>query len=121
MRFITFQSPTRVGAGLVEGKHVLDLGLAYWRCFKRPFKFVDVGDFLAQGAYERLADLDRRKCYSDPKVVLPREGLILKAPVMRPLHRGGGAHMVCSLARRHRFEASKRVTSETPMRSSSSN
>lgn len=84
MRFITFQSPTRVGAGLVEGKHVLDLGLAYWRCFKRPFKFADVGDFLAQGAYERLPDLDRRKCYSDPKVVLPREGLILKAPIMRP-------------------------------------
>ncbi|MBI5367598.1 MAG: fumarylacetoacetate hydrolase family protein [Planctomycetes bacterium] len=84
MRFITFQSSTRVGAGLVQGKHVLDLGLAYFRSFKRPFRFEDVGDFLQQGAYGRLCDLDLGKCFSDPKVVLPREGLILKAPILRP-------------------------------------
>ncbi|MBI3268863.1 MAG: fumarylacetoacetate hydrolase family protein [Planctomycetes bacterium] len=84
MRFITFQSPTRVGAGLIDGKHVLDLGLAYFRVFKRPFRFADVGDFLAQGALAQLPRLDRAKCFSDPKVILPRDGLILKAPIVRP-------------------------------------
>lgn len=84
MRFVTFQVANRTGAGLVHGKEIVDLGLAFFQAFKRPFKFVDLGDFLAQDGLERLPKLDIAKLKHDPKVFIPLNAATLRAPIRRP-------------------------------------
>jgi 2-keto-4-pentenoate hydratase/2-oxohepta-3-ene-1,7-dioic acid hydratase in catechol pathway len=84
MRFCTFQHGHRVGAGLYTHRFVYDLGQAYFRSFKRPAKFRDLGDFIAQGAMERVGDLDLSALQKDPTVAIPAEDARLRAPLPRP-------------------------------------
>lgn len=84
MRFVTFQFANRVGAGLLRGREIIDLGLAYFQAFRRPFKFIDIGAFLAQDGLERLDKLDLTTLKHDPKMFLPLEAVTLLAPILRP-------------------------------------
>ncbi len=84
MRFVTFQYANRTSAGLVRGPDVVDLSLAYFQAFKRPYKFADLGEFLAAGALDRLAKIDFGKLKSEKKVFVPVEAATFLAPIARP-------------------------------------
>jgi len=84
VRYCTFQHGNRTSAGLVHGEAILDLGQAFFRQFKRPFKFRDLGDFLAAGGPSRVAELDLSALHRDRTVALPARELRLRAPLLRP-------------------------------------
>ncbi len=84
MKFCSFQAGPRVGVGLVKGKDVIDLGIAYFKNFKRPWKFADLGDFLAQGALARFDELSWVKIGEDPKMRVGVDFVTFRAPIVRP-------------------------------------
>ncbi len=84
MKFCTFQCAGRTGAGLIRGKEIVDLGLAFFQAFKRPYKFADLGDFLLQGGPERLAKLDIDSLKRDPRIFVPIAAATFRAPITRP-------------------------------------
>lgn len=84
MRFCSFQAGPRVGAGIVKGKEVIDLGIAYFKSFKRPWKFNDMGDLLRQRALARFAELKWDRIGDDPKLRVGVEFLTWRAPIVRP-------------------------------------
>ncbi|MEK7867090.1 MAG: fumarylacetoacetate hydrolase family protein, partial [Planctomycetota bacterium] len=84
MKFCSFQAGPRVGAGILKGKDVIDLGIAYFKNFKRPWKFSDLGDFLAQGALARFEELKWDKIGDDPKMRVDVDFVTFRAPIVRP-------------------------------------
>jgi 2,4-diketo-3-deoxy-L-fuconate hydrolase len=84
MRFGTFQHGTRVGACVVHEKFVIDLGQAFFRQFKRPAKFRDMGEFLESGAVDRIKDLDLGRLTRERTVAIPLHEVRLRAPIRRP-------------------------------------
>jgi 2-keto-4-pentenoate hydratase/2-oxohepta-3-ene-1,7-dioic acid hydratase in catechol pathway len=84
LRFCTFQHGNRVGAGLLQGKFVLDLGRAFFVSFKRPFRFGDLREFLEADGPERLKDVDLAALALDRSVALPQHEVRFKAPIRRP-------------------------------------
>jgi 2-keto-4-pentenoate hydratase/2-oxohepta-3-ene-1,7-dioic acid hydratase in catechol pathway len=84
MKYGTFQHGSRVGACLIHGRFALDLGQAFFRSFKRPAKFTDLGDFIAQEADEKVAKLDLDALCKDRTVGIPLDDMRLKAPLRRP-------------------------------------
>lgn len=84
MRFCTFQSGSRVGAGFLKGKDVVDLGIAFFKYFKRPWKFADLGDFLAQGGLAKLGELKWDRIPDDPKMRISVDFVTFLAPIVRP-------------------------------------
>ncbi len=84
MRYCTFQHGNRTAAGLIHGQAVLDLGQAFFRQFKRPFKFRDLGEFLAADGPARMPELDLEALHQDRTVALPSPEAKLKAPILRP-------------------------------------
>ena len=84
MRYCTFQHGNRTAAGLFHGQAILDLGQAFFKQFKRPFKFRDLGEFLAADGPARVSDLDLDALHLDKTVALPSPGAKLKAPLLRP-------------------------------------
>ena len=89
MKFGTYQLGTRVGAFVLYGHRVLDLGQAFFRSFKRPAKFRDLGDFLAQGALGKVAELDLPEMHEDRTVAVPLpEGFIRARADLREAAQG---------------------------------
>ena len=84
MKYGTFQLGNRVGAFLLYEKFVIDLGQAFFRQFKRPAKFIDLGEFLESGAIERVKDLELKKLTRERTVAIPLHEVKLKAPLRRP-------------------------------------
>jgi acylpyruvate hydrolase len=84
MRYCTFQHGNRTSAGLVNGAFVYDLGHAFFRAFKRPFKFRDLLAFLEAEGPARVRDLDLPALHHDREVCLPLREVRLKAPLLRP-------------------------------------
>ena len=84
MKYGTFQLGNRVGACLIHGNFVVDLGQAFFRQFKRPAKFQDLGEFLDQGAVEKVADLELDKLTRERTVGIPIHEVKLRAPLRRP-------------------------------------
>ena len=84
MKYGTFQLGNRVGACLIHGKFAIDLGQAFFRQFKRPAKFQDLGEFLEAGAVEKVADLELTKLVRERTVGIPLHEVKLKAPLRRP-------------------------------------
>ncbi len=84
MRYCTFQLGRKTCAGIVLGDHVFNLAQACFRTFRRPFVFRDLGEFLAQGAQERIGEIDFPSLKSDRTVATPLRSVILRAPVLRP-------------------------------------
>jgi 2-keto-4-pentenoate hydratase/2-oxohepta-3-ene-1,7-dioic acid hydratase in catechol pathway len=84
MKYGTFQLGNRVGACLIYEKFAIDLGQAFFRQFKRPAKFRDLGEFLEAGAIERVKDLELAKLTRERTVAIPLHEVRLRAPVRRP-------------------------------------
>ena len=84
MRYCTFQYGPRVGAGLLYGRLVIDLGQAFQRAFKRPAKFRDLGEFLAEGGLAKVKGLDLASIREDRVVAIPQHEVKLRAPLARP-------------------------------------
>ncbi len=84
MRYCTFQHGKRIGAGLLHGSTVFDLGQAFFKAFKRPAKFADLLDFLQQDGPARVRDLDLSSLKTDRTVCLPKEDVRFRAPLLRP-------------------------------------
>jgi len=84
MKYGTFQLGNRVGACLIHGKFAIDLGQAFFRQFKRPAKFQDLGKFLEEGGIEKVGDLELDKLVRERTVGIPLHEVKLKAPLRRP-------------------------------------
>ena len=84
MKYGTFQLGHRVGACLIHGRHAIDLGQAYFRQFKRPAKFPDLGEFLQSGAVGRVGELNLERLARERTVAIPLDEVRLRAPVRRP-------------------------------------
>jgi 2-keto-4-pentenoate hydratase/2-oxohepta-3-ene-1,7-dioic acid hydratase in catechol pathway len=84
MKYGTFQLGNRVGACLIYEKFAIDLGQAFFRQFKRPAKFRDLGEFLEAGAIERVKDLELAKLTRERTVAIPLHEVRLRAPIRRP-------------------------------------
>jgi 2-keto-4-pentenoate hydratase/2-oxohepta-3-ene-1,7-dioic acid hydratase in catechol pathway len=84
MKYGTFQLGNRVGACLIYEKFAIDLGQAFFRQFKRPAKFRDLGEFLEAGALERVKDLELPKLTRERTVAIPLHEVRLRAPIRRP-------------------------------------
>src|SRR4029453_4009491 len=84
MKYGTFQLGNRIGACLIHGKYAVDLGQAFFRQFKRPAKFQGLGEFLEQGAIEKIGALELDKLVRERTVGIPLHEVKLRAPVRRP-------------------------------------
>ena len=84
MRYGTFQLGNRVGACLIYGKFAIDLGQAFFRQFKRPAKFQDLGQFLETGGVEKIGELELDRLIRERTVGIPIHEVKLKAPLRRP-------------------------------------
>jgi len=84
MKYGTFQLGNRVGACLIHGKFAVDLGQAFFRQFKRPAKFQDLGEFLQEGGVEKVGDLELDKLVRERTVGIPLHEVKLRAPLRRP-------------------------------------
>ena len=85
MKYCTFQHGHRVGAGLLFGRLVIDLGQAFQRQFKRPARFRDLTELLAtDGAVDKLRDLDLPALREDRVVAIPQHEVKYRAPLARP-------------------------------------
>ena len=84
MKYGTFQLGNRVGACLIHGKFAIDLGQAFFRQFKRPAKFQDLGEFLEAGGVDKVGELELEKLMRERTVGIPIHEVKLKAPIRRP-------------------------------------
>ena len=84
MKYGTFQLGNRIGACLVHEKFVVDLGQAFFKQYKRPAKFVDLGDFLAQDGLEKVPGLELEKLCRERTVGIPYHEVRMRAPLRRP-------------------------------------
>jgi 2-keto-4-pentenoate hydratase/2-oxohepta-3-ene-1,7-dioic acid hydratase in catechol pathway len=69
---------------LIRNTSVYDLGVSFFKSFKRPFKFRDLLDFLEAGGPAKLKDLDLSALSRDREACLPLREARLKAPLLRP-------------------------------------
>lgn len=74
----------RTAPALVHGEFLYDLSQAFFRTFKRPFAFRDLGDFLEAEGPSRMEELDLARLKSDPTVAMPAKRAVLRAPLLRP-------------------------------------
>ncbi len=84
MRYVTFQHGNRTSAGLLHGPSVVDLGQAFFRTFKRPYKFIDLLEFLQADGPEKAKELDLAALREDRTVFIPQREARLRAPLLRP-------------------------------------
>jgi 2-keto-4-pentenoate hydratase/2-oxohepta-3-ene-1,7-dioic acid hydratase in catechol pathway len=84
MKYGTFQLGNRVGACLIHEKFVVDLGQAFFRQFKRPAKFRDLGEFLEEGGLEKVPELELEKLVRERTVGIPYHEVKMRAPLRRP-------------------------------------
>lgn len=64
--------------------YVLDLGIAFFKQFRRPYKFEDLGEFLISGGMEKFRKLDFAMLREQKDCQYSLKGVKLEAPVMRP-------------------------------------
>lgn len=86
MRFLTFRVGDHVGAGLIypESQKVLDLSAAFFKQFRRPYKFHDLLDFLKADGMDKVRDLSLQKLKNERDCVYPLEDCEVLAPIPRP-------------------------------------
>ncbi len=84
MRYVTFQIGHKTSAGVVIGQFVYDLAQAFFRVFKRPYKFPDLLPFLQAGLHEKIHDVDLGRLKEDRLVAYPLKEVRLRAPLLRP-------------------------------------
>jgi 2-keto-4-pentenoate hydratase/2-oxohepta-3-ene-1,7-dioic acid hydratase in catechol pathway len=84
VRYCTFQHGNKTGAGLIRDGSVFDLGITFFKSFKRPYKFRDLLDFLEADGPEKLKKVNLKRLSLDREACLPLREARLRAPVLRP-------------------------------------
>ena len=84
MKFGTYQLGHKTSACAILGTHVYDLAQAFFKHYRRPYKFVDLLAFLQADGPEKLADVELGRMKEDRTVALPLREVRLRAPILRP-------------------------------------
>ena len=84
MRYCTFQHGNKTAAGLIREGSVFDLGLSFFKSFKRPFKFRDILEYLEADGPAKQPKLDLKALSHDREACFPLSEIKLKAPILRP-------------------------------------
>ncbi len=84
MRFVTYRHGHKTSAGVVRGQNVYDLAQAYFKQFRRPYKFPTLLEFLQSGLVEKVGDVDFNTMHSDRLVCIPLKEIRFAAPIPRP-------------------------------------
>jgi len=84
MKFGTYQLGNKTSACAILGAYAYDLAQAFFRHYRRPFKFVDLLAFLQADGPEKLADVELGRMKEDRTVCLPLNEVRLRAPLLRP-------------------------------------
>jgi len=85
MKLLTFRFGDRTYAGLVyHVNHAVVLEKLFFKQFKRPFQFHDVGELITEGGVKRLKELDLAPVKGDPTLTRPLRDVEIVAPILRP-------------------------------------
>ncbi len=84
MRFVTYQHGHKTSAGIVRGEFVYDLAQAYFRQFRRPFKWPDLRAYLESGSFEKINEVEFNSMRGDRLVCIPLREIRYRAPIPRP-------------------------------------
>ncbi len=84
MRYCTFQHGHKTCAGVIRGPVVYDLGQAFFRTFRRPFRFADLLEFLQAGGPGRVSEVNFGALREDRTAAIPLRDVRLRAPILRP-------------------------------------
>jgi 2-keto-4-pentenoate hydratase/2-oxohepta-3-ene-1,7-dioic acid hydratase in catechol pathway len=84
MRYVTFQIGHKTTAGVVIGHFAYDLAQAFFRVFKRPFKWPDLLAYLQADGPAKISEVDFGRLKEDRLVCYPLKEVRLKAPILRP-------------------------------------
>jgi 2-keto-4-pentenoate hydratase/2-oxohepta-3-ene-1,7-dioic acid hydratase in catechol pathway len=84
MRFGTYQLGHKTSACAIMGTHIYDLAQAFFRHYRRPYKFADLLAFLQADGLEKLADIELGRMKEDRTVAMPLKEVRLRAPLLRP-------------------------------------
>jgi 2,4-didehydro-3-deoxy-L-rhamnonate hydrolase len=84
VRFVTYIHGNKRSAGLIRGQFVYDLAQAYFRQFRRPYKFPSLLEYLQSGLHEKLDDVDLNAMRDDRLVAIPIKEARFAAPIPRP-------------------------------------
>jgi len=84
MKFGTYQLGHKTSACAILGGFVYDLAQAFFRHFRRPYKFPDLLAFLQADGPEKLLELELGRMKEDRTVCLPLKEVRLRAPLLRP-------------------------------------
>ena len=84
MKYGTYQLGHKTSACAILGTHVYDLAQAFFKHYRRPYKFVDLLAFLQADGAEKLAGVELGRMKEDKTVALPLKEVRLRAPILRP-------------------------------------
>ena len=84
MRYVTFQIGHKTTAGVVIGQCAYDLAQAFFRVFKRPFKWPDLLSYLQTDWPAKISEIDFGRLKEDRLVCCPLKEVRIKAPILRP-------------------------------------
>src|SRR6185295_13141286 len=84
MKFGTYQLGHKTSACAILGAYVYDLAQAFFRHYRRPYKFPDLLAFLQADGPEKLLALELGRMKEDRTVCLPLKEVRLRAPLLRP-------------------------------------
>lgn len=84
MKFGTYQLGHKTSACAILGTHVYDLAQAFFKHYRRPFKFADLLAFLQADGLEKLASVELGRMKEDKTVAMPLREVRLRAPILRP-------------------------------------
>lgn len=84
MRFVTYQLGRKSSAGILRGPFVYDLAQAFFRAFRRPYRFYDLLDFLEADGMGRIGEVDFNGLKEDRLVCIPSKEVRFLAPLPRP-------------------------------------
>ena len=84
MKFGTYQLGHKTSACAILGAFVYDLAQAFFRHYRRPFKFPDLLAFLQADGQEKLVEIELGRMKEDRTVCLPLKEVRLRAPILRP-------------------------------------
>ncbi|MBI4565977.1 MAG: fumarylacetoacetate hydrolase family protein [Planctomycetes bacterium] len=84
MKYGTYQLGHKTSACAIMGAFAYDLAQAFFRHYRRPYRFADLLAFLQADGPERLREIDLGRMKDDRKVCLPLREVRLRAPILRP-------------------------------------
>ncbi len=84
MKFGTYQLGHKTSACAILGSYAYDLAQAFFKHYRRPFKFIDLLAFLQADGPEKLVGVELGRMKEDRTVCLPLKEVRLRAPLLRP-------------------------------------